>query len=160
MTDDFDRSPTTFEVGEPNETTLISAGESDVFVAKYAETLHHVDPALFPVFDDSIEVSGVTASFPVPLGAIVTARFTNTSSTGIADPFPSVEGLTGGALLINGDGPPQAVGATITPDVKDGVLAPGESVIVTFVIRLEQRERFELFVSVRGRHDPTANIVQ
>ena len=39
-----------------------------------------------------------------------------------------------GNVLQNADGGPRGVGATLTPDVGDGILSPGESMTVTFVI--------------------------
>ena len=146
----FEEIGVTFGLGEPNETTLISAGATDIFVAKYAEPLHHRDVTSFAILDDLMTVSDVGASFPIPLRAIVTATFTNVSSIAIKNPFFAVSEATGAAVLINGDGPPQGVDATLSPDVGDGVLSPGESTDVTFVIRLESREPFRFFVNVRG----------
>jgi hypothetical protein len=51
-----------------------------------------------------------------------------------------VSELTGGAVVMNGDGNPKGVGASLSPKVGDGMLSPGESVTVTFVIGLRTRE--------------------
>jgi hypothetical protein len=80
----------------------------------------------------------------------VTATFTNTSTTPIGNPFFEVTELTGGNLLVNADAGPGGTGATLSPDVGDGILSPGESTTTTFVIALETPEAFRFYVSVRG----------
>jgi hypothetical protein len=42
------------------------------------------------------------------------------------------------------------VGATVTPAVGDRVLAPGETMVVDFIIRLHTPERFTFFVNLFG----------
>jgi hypothetical protein len=80
----------------------------------------------------------------------ITATFTNASSIPIPMPFFDVVELTGGNLLANADEEPGAEGATLTPDVGDGVLSPGEPVTVTFVIRLKTFDPFRFLVRIRG----------
>ena len=84
----------------------------------------------------------------------ITATFTNTSDTAIANPFFEVTDLTGGNLLVNADAGPGGTGATLSPDVGDGILSPGEPTTVTFVIGLATREAFSFYVSVRGDAGP------
>jgi hypothetical protein len=84
----------------------------------------------------------------------VTATFTNTSQTSIRNPFFVVSELSGGNLLKNADGGPGGVGATLSPDVGNGVLEAGESTAVTFVIKLATRNRFRFLVTVRGDAQP------
>jgi hypothetical protein len=85
----------------------------------------------------------------------IEARLTNTSSQAIHDLFFQVAKLSGTNRLLNADGAPGGVGATLTPDVgADGVLSPGESVTVTFVIGLQTRRRFSFFVDVLGVPGP------
>ena len=90
---------------------------------------------------------------------IITATLQNFSDTTIPmvpmrQPFFEVTALTTGNVLANADGGPGGVGATLTPDVgADGVLAPGESIRVTFVIRLATRDRFRFEVNVLGHVD-------
>jgi hypothetical protein len=140
----------TFGLGEPRETVLLNEGFRDIFVAKYAEPVEHRNVNSAPIVDESIAVSNVSASFPIPLGAVITATFTNTGSTAIANLFVAVTELSGGAVLLNGDGSPQGAGATMTPDVGDGTLSPGESTTVAFAIRLQRREPFQFLVNGRG----------
>jgi hypothetical protein len=80
----------------------------------------------------------------------ITATFTNTSETAIGNPFFEVTALTGGNVLVNADAGPGGVGATLSPDVGDGILSPGESTTVAFVIGLATREAFQFHVSIRG----------
>jgi hypothetical protein len=62
--------------------------------------------------------------------------------------------LTGGNVLVNSDAGPGGVGATLSPDVGDGILSPGESTTVAFVIGLATREAFQFHVSMRGEVGP------
>ena len=64
----------------------------------------------------------------------ITATFTNTSDTAIGNPFFEVTDLSGGNVLVNADAGPGGPGATLSPDVGDGILSPGESTTVTFVL--------------------------
>jgi hypothetical protein len=80
----------------------------------------------------------------------VTATFTNTSAAAIANPFFDVTELTEGNALVNADAGPGGVGATLSPDVGDGIVSAGESVTVTFTIRLAARDPFRFHVSIRG----------
>ena len=84
----------------------------------------------------------------------ITATFTNTSGTAIGNPFFEVTDLTGGNLLVNADAGPGGPGATLSPDVGDGILSPGESTTVSFVIGLATHEAFSFRVSVKGDAGP------
>ena len=84
----------------------------------------------------------------------ITATFTNTSDRAIGNPFFEVTDLTGDNVLVNGDAGPGGTGATLSPDVGDGILSPGESTTVTFVVGLASHEAFSFYVSVKG--DPGA----
>jgi hypothetical protein len=84
----------------------------------------------------------------------ITATFTNTSATAIGNPFFEVTELTGGDVLVNSDAGPGGVGATLSPDVGDGMFSPGESTTVAFVIGLATREAFQFHVSIRGEAGP------
>ena len=93
-------------------------------------------------------------STPVPGGPAgtftITATFTNTSGTSLNFPFFGVSELSGGNRLLNADGSPGGVGATVTPNVGDRVLSPGEKVRVRFVIGLQARTPFTFFVDLFG----------
>jgi hypothetical protein len=143
-------SPVTFGLGQPNETTLVSAGSSDVFVTKHSHARDHRNVTSSPVVEDLIAVSDVRATFPRSSRAVITATFTNVSSSFIKYPYFAVSEITDGAVLINGDGSPLGVHATLAPDVGDGVLAPGEAIRARFVIRLDNRDVLRFFVNVRG----------
>ena len=84
----------------------------------------------------------------------ITATFTNTSDTPLRFPFFSVSQLTGDNLVLNADGAPGGVGATVTPEVAGDVLAPGASMTGEFVIGLQEQERFTFFVDVFGEPLP------
>lgn len=90
----------------------------------------------------------------------ITATFTNASDAAIRNAFFEVTELTGGNLVVNTDEGWGGVGATLTPDAGDGLLSPGESVTVVFVVRLATRNAFRFQVGARGDHaplDPEAN---
>jgi hypothetical protein len=84
----------------------------------------------------------------------VTATFTNTSATALRSPFFTVTELSGGNLLLNADEGTQGVGATLTPEAGDHMLAPGETVTVEFVIGLQEQARFTFFVELFGELVP------
>jgi hypothetical protein len=52
--------------------------------------------------------------------------------------------------LINADGGPGGVGATLTPKISGDVLALGASVTVEFAVGLQKRGQFTFFVNVFG----------
>ena len=105
--------------------------------------------AAYLVLDDLITLGDVTTE-AVGDELHVTATFTNTSDTAIGNPFFEVIELTGGNLLMNADAGPGGTGATLSPDVGDGILSPGEPTTVAFVIGLDTRDAFRFFVSVKG----------
>jgi hypothetical protein len=72
----------------------------------------------------------------------------------VHNPFFEVTELTGRNVLLNGDAGRGGIGATLSPDVGDGILSPGESTTVTFVIGLATREAFSFYVDVRGDAGP------
>ena len=91
--------------------------------------------AAYLVLDDVITLGDVTTE-TVGDELHVTATFTNTSDTAIGNPFFEVVELTGGNVLMNADAGPGGTGATLSPDVGDGILSPGEPTTVAFVIGL------------------------
>jgi hypothetical protein len=95
-------------------------------------------------FDPTPVVSGPAGTFTI------TATFTNTSDTPLRFPFFGVSELSGGNLVLNANGAPGGVGATVTPEVPEDVLAPGASVTAEFVLGLRERERFTFFVNAFG----------
>ncbi len=106
-----------------------------------------------PIVDELLALTDVTVlSSGDPF--VISATFTNDSQTAIANPFFEVTELTGGNQILNVDGGSRSIGATLSPDVGDGILLPGESVTVEFVIRLETRDPFRLFVTARGDAAP------
>jgi hypothetical protein len=103
-----------------------------------------LDPALNTAFDP-------TPRPEVPAGTFtITATFTNTNDTPLRFPFFTVTELSGGNLVLNADEGTQGVGATVTPEVGDRVLAPGETMAVDFVIGLQAREPFTFLVNLSG----------
>ena len=118
-------------------------------------------PAATIVSDLASLAQVVTASkrTPAPGGPAgrftVTATFTNTSSTSIHDPVFKVTQLSGENLLLNADGGPGGLGATLTPDVgADRILAPGESFTTRFVVGLQHRSQFTFLVDLWGVAGP------
>ena len=112
----------------------------------------------FPIVNDLMTLAPeLRTSFdaaPVPHGPAgtftITATFTNTSNTPLRTLFFGVGQLTGGHLVLNADGGPGGVGATVTPEVAGDVLAPGASVTGEFVIGLQDTERFRFFIDLLG----------
>jgi hypothetical protein len=111
------------------------------------------DSAAYVVLDDLISLGDVTTE-AVGEELHIAATFTNSSDSAIGNPFFEVAELSGGNLLVNADGGPGGTGATLSPDVGDGILSPGESTTVTFVVGLATHETFSFFVSVRGDAGP------
>jgi hypothetical protein len=117
---------------------------------------------LAPVVNDLLRLASapVTSfdSTPVPGGPAgtftITATFTNASATPIGHPLFQVVELSEENQLLNADGGAGGVGATLTPDIGDGVLSPGESMTVDFVIGLQTTAPFRFFVDVRGVPNP------
>ena len=95
-------------------------------------------------FDATPVVGGPAGTFTIR------ATFTNTSNAPLRFPFFGVSDLSGGNLVLNADGAPGGIGATVTPDVAGDVLAPGASMTGEFVIGLQEQERFTFFVDVFG----------
>jgi hypothetical protein len=103
----------------------------------------------YPVLDHLVSLSGVSiVSGGDPF--IIRATFTNHSDTTIANPFFEVTQLNGGNVLATADWQPGGTGSTLSPDVGDGLLAPGHTLTVRFVIRLETRDAFQFRVGFRG----------
>jgi hypothetical protein len=103
-----------------------------------------LEPALETAFDPAPVPDGSAGTFTI------TATFTNTSATPLRFPFFTVTELSGDNLLLNATEGAQGVGATVTPEVGDGVLFPGEVVTVDFIIGLQARERFTFLVDLFG----------
>jgi outer membrane protein assembly factor BamB len=92
---------------------------------------------------------------PVPNGPagtfVIVAKFDNTSDKTIVNPFFEVIQLTGGNLLLNADGGPGGVGATMTPPGSlTTPLLPGETGTYQFRISLLKLARFDFSVSMLG----------
>jgi hypothetical protein len=90
------------------------------------------------------------------------ARLTNTSPKVLSDLFAEVTTLTQGNLLQKADGGPGSIGARLTvpqeDDFTDGVLSPEELVDVPFIMCLQERRPFQLFVDVFGVVDASADV--
>jgi hypothetical protein len=100
----------------------------------------------------SLPITSTSCCIAIPGGTFkftIRALLTNTSQIAIRNPYVEVAELTALSLL-NADFGPGGVGARLTPDVGDGVLAPGESVAVTFRILLASRSNFRFVVDLRG----------
>jgi hypothetical protein len=95
-------------------------------------------------FDPTPVVGGPAGTFTI------TATFTNTSDTPLRFPFFGVNQLTGDNLVLNADGAPGGVGASVTLEVAGDVLAPGASVTAKFVIGLQTPKHFTFFVNLFG----------
>jgi hypothetical protein len=102
-----------------------------------------------PVLDDLIVQDDVSAETQ-GRRHIITATFTNTSATAVRNPFFEVTELGGNNVLLNGDAGRGGVGATLSPDVGDGILSPGEPMTVTFQIRLRTQDPFSFRVAFHG----------
>jgi hypothetical protein len=111
-----------------------------------------------PIVNDLISLSSSVTSFDstpqpnAPAGTFVVATtFTNTSATEIGRPFLRVMELSGANLLLNAEAGPAGVGARVIADVgPEGILSPGESFTVEFVVGLQTRDAFRFFINVLG----------
>jgi hypothetical protein len=134
--------------GDGNGTVVCDIGSVELVVPEIVNELVSVIVTKTS-FDDTLVTSGPAGTFTIE------ARLTNISSNAIHDPIFRVSTLTGTNRLLNADGGPGGVGATLTPDVgADDVLASGESITATFVIGLTTRRRFSFFVDVLGVPGP------
>jgi hypothetical protein len=133
---------------------------------KVAERCRRASQA-YPVLDHLLTQTAFSISSPQTNVRVITATYENTSDTPIRNPFFEVTEINGQNLLLNADEGPAGVGATLSPDVGDGVLSqrnvlappgpfptfPGETIQVEFVIRYRSR-RVPLAFSVVFRGDP------
>jgi hypothetical protein len=96
-------------------------------------------------------VSSQVLGIHFPASFVITATLTNTSATSIHDPhFQVIELTDDNSWLLNGDNVGRPPFVFLTPDVGDGLLEPGESTTVTFIIGLSTRNPFRFLVNVRG----------
>ena len=89
----------------------------------------------YPVLDDLITQTALETASRTPRRFVITATFTNTSAVAVRNPFFEVTDISGKIALLNGDSTYGGVGATLSPDVGDGVLSPNESMTVDFLIQ-------------------------
>ena len=104
----------------------------------------------FVTLDPALDTSFNSAPVPgAPAGTFtIGATFTNTSGTALRFPFFTVTELSGDNLLLNAEEGAQGVGATVTPNVGDQLLSPGETVQVDFVVGLQTPTPFTFFVDL------------
>jgi uncharacterized delta-60 repeat protein len=111
----------------------------------------------FTLANEFVTLDGTpeTAFAPTPVPGssagtfTIRATFTNTSVTPLRFPFFTVTELSGSNLVLNADeGGPQGLGATVTLQVGDNVLSPGETVAVDFVIGLQKQVPFAFFIDL------------
>jgi len=140
-------SGTTAIVGSP---TFDEIGSAYVCVLSAVNSATGGCREAIPVVNDLFTMSDVITNCCDPDEFRITATFTNTGSVPIRDLFFEVTQLAQGNLLENADGGPAGIGSTLTPDVGDRILSPGEATTVTFVIRLVTRSTFWIYVNLRG----------
>ena len=80
----------------------------------------------------------------------ITATFTHTGGLAISQPFFRVVELSGQNLLLNANGEPGGVGATLTPTVPSGGVQSGETFTAVFEIGLQELQAFTFFVDLYG----------
>jgi hypothetical protein len=112
------------------------------------------DTSSLPSVDHLITSSEFATRLVRPRRAVITTTFTNSGAVAIRNPFFAVTEITEGAVLLNGDGLDRGVGATLSPDVGDGILSPGESTFVRFRVRLPRRGPLTFGVAVHGEEMP------
>jgi FG-GAP repeat protein len=141
-------------------TAIVGAPTFDDIGSAYVCAVNTVNSATgacrdaIPVVNHLVTMSDVITSCCDADEFRITATFTNTGSVPIRNLFIEVTQLARGNLLENADGGPGGVGATLTPDVGDRILSPGEATTVTFVIRLVTRNAFWIYVNLRGELNP------
>jgi hypothetical protein len=108
------------------------------------------DSLTSPVLDELLTTEGVIFQSQYRRLTIV-VTFRNQSDTRVRNPFFEVVELGNGNVLVNADGTRNRVGATLSPDVGDGDLSPGESMTVTFDLGLRNRDAFEFRVAFHGQ---------
>jgi len=104
---------------------------------------------------DSVSTSYNPSDPRAPAGVYyISADFTNSSSNALQDIFFEVAMLTGGNQVLNADGGPGGVGATVSVPPEslgaDGILSPGEAFNVVFEIGLAERRSFDFYVDAYG----------
>jgi hypothetical protein len=107
-----------------------------------------------PALDASITQTGFSSSSPLPRRTILTATYVNSSETPIRNPFFEVTSIGSHSVLVNSDEGRNGLGATLSPDVGDGVLSPGETMQVEFVVRHPIDAAVELAATFRGEPAP------
>jgi len=145
--------------GQYNVTVCVTDDDGGVGCDSFVVTL----PILPPTTNcnTTLRLTLLTSTYqfnttPVPNGPAGTftfmARIANIGQNGAERVSTIITQLTGGNLLLNGDSGPGGVGATLTVPpggaYADGILGPGESVDVFYVIGLATSQDFNFFVDV------------
>ena len=133
--------PLVVEVNGKKSSTVINPGQ--VLKLLVNELVIQIDDPKVK-FDSEPKPGGPKGTFTI------TATFTNTSAKTIKHPLFVVDELSRGNLLLNADNTAGGPGATLTPDVGDEILAPGESMTVDFIIGLQDTSSFTFLVDLLG----------
>ena len=119
----------------------------------------------FPDFRANVTFVPIQASYSYstnttgcPAGHVGTYSFnatlTNRGTNSLGDLFVKVSALSNGNLLQNANDGPAGVGAELTVPkangYSDGLLSPGEAVIVPFSLCLKTKTSFSFYVDVWG----------
>jgi hypothetical protein len=89
------------------------------------------------ILDDLVQRTTVSTARPKSNREVNTMTFTNTSSIAVRNPFVEVTDIDSRSRLLNADGNLHGVGASLSPDVGDGLLSPGETVSVSFELAVQ-----------------------
>ncbi len=149
--------PETFMIIAPSDNTNIvgvdieTNGKESSLDIDSGQTLDLLVNKLVAQESAPVTVSNSKPAADAPAGTFtITATFTNISARTINYPLFVVSELSGGNLLLNAEGRPGSVGATLRPNVDNDVLVPGESMTVEFIIGLQDNAKFTFFIDLLG----------
>ncbi len=143
-------------------------GIFDAFVSKFDRNLSSEIINDLVIFDP-IRKTFQTTSDTTGCGDVLGGQFSfdatlknkSLSKFSLSDLVVNVRELTNGNLLQNADGGAGGVGARLTVpkegDYADGILSPGESVDVHFIICLTNSNPFRFFVDVLGNKEAVSS---
>jgi len=113
----------------------------------------HRDVVVSPTVDGVLNVNDVQTTREGK-DVVITETITNAGDQAIRNPFAAVT-FSGNADILNADGGrKESSGGTISPDVGDGVLSPGEQMTVRIELREQGKKPSVVHITVHGDIEP------